>query len=197
MLDLDSTIFPLLPAMAMHPGGERVNYADCPTWDGLIDLCAGETFDDRLKTMLGLFDLAWTPETMAKVGAFPGAVQTARALSQHGVQIHVITHRPEKLYAATLQYLLDLGLPFDMLIVHPKVDKVAYCVEHGIGVAVDDHHEFIPRAHQAGITVRSLRFNYNSGALDDAGVPVASDWAELGPQVMDAVEQRVLDALAN
>ena len=188
MLDLDSTVFPLMPAMAMHAGGERVNYADCPSWFGLADLCAGETPDERLQTMLALFNKAWEPDTMRAVGAFPGAVETVKALVEHGVKIHVFTHRPENLYDSTVTYLDEIDLPYHELVVHPKADKVAYCNQHGIQVAVDDHPDFIERASAAGIDVRALQFHYNAEQIAAAGIPVTRDWTTLSGQLMDIVE---------
>jgi hypothetical protein len=196
MLDLDSTVFPLLPAMAMHSGGERINYDDCMSWMGLADLCAGDSADERLQMMLSLFAKAWEPETMRAVGAFPGAVETARALVEHGVRIYVVTHRPEALYEATAAYLAEIDLPYYELAVHPKVDKVAYCMARGIGIAVDDHPDFIPAAHEAGLHVEALRFNYNVDELASIGSEGAEDWTVLSGRVLDAVQARAVAAAA-
>lgn len=189
MLDLDSTVFPLVETMGRLLGRPALSPADCPTWDSLVDHCGGL---DGLKATLAevfVFDV------MHAAGAYPGAVETARALTEHGVRIHVVTHRPEACADDTRRYLEQVGLPFDVLVVHPTIDKVAYCAEHGIEVLVDDHPKLIEAAAAAGLAVCALRFPYNEQALTHAGLTGATSWSELSVQVLDAVEARVCAGL--
>jgi hypothetical protein len=185
MLDLDSTVFPLVETMGPLIGRPDLSPADCPTWDSLMEHCGGLPGLKATLAKVFVFDV------MAAAGAYPGAVQTAVALREHGIRIHVVTHRPEACEPDTRRYLEAIGLPFDVLVVHPTIDKVAYCVENGIEVLVDDHPKLISDASAAGLSVCALRFPYNLDALAGAGLSGAESWSQLCLDVLDAVEARV------
>ena len=190
MLDLDSTVFPLIETIGHHVGRPGFSPHDCETWDSLVEHLGG------VPQLIQVLDEVLVYEKMMSGGVYEGAVEAVHALRDHGVRVHVVTDRPAHVFDDTRRYLLDHDLPFDELVVVPKVDKLAYCTEQQIGVVVDDHPELIRRAHRAGLDVCALRYPYNTPSLDACGLTGARDWREMGGQVFDAVERRVMAPLA-
>lgn len=168
--DLDCTLFPLLDAMRLVPGGERVRYEDCPTWDSLPRLC------DR--PMDEIFAEAMRLEVAGRVGVYEGAVEVLARLRDDGVAIEVVTARPRELRRETEDFLDAFSVPHDALTVAHDVDKVAYCRERGIGVLLDDAPATIEKARDAGLAVLGLRHLYNRH-LAGAGIELAPSWPEL------------------
>lgn len=182
MLDLDSTLYPLLDAIGSLPGGERVNYRDCMTWTHLVELCGG------VPQLLRLFAASMSLETMRRFPAFPGAAAWTSEAQRRGARVHIVTDRPAELRESTLQWLRENGFQPDSFYCLPDLDKLALIEQEGlrVNVLVDDHPDLLARAHQAGLAALSLRWPYNCEVLDRLSLPHADDWRELGP----LIEQR-------
>jgi phosphoglycolate phosphatase-like HAD superfamily hydrolase len=197
MLDFDSTVFCLLDAMRLCTNGERVSYADCPTWAGLIELCGPEgdhlTTKDRLHIMLDVFSEAMTFEHMSSLGEkaiFAGADRALQRMHAAGVKIHVLTDRPDDRMEGTARFLNEYNIPFDSIHRVSGRDKAAWCVENGVHVMIDDHPETIEQAHAAGLTVLSLAQLYNAEVAAELGLELAGSWDELEGQIEVALAAR-------
>lgn len=197
MLDFDSTVFRLLDAMALVPGGERVRYEDCPTWLGLADLCgpADEplTVDERVGIMLGIFSEAMRVETMQALGEraiYEGATEQLQRLRASGVQIHLVTDRPQDRITGTADFAHQQGIPFDAIHRVSGRDKTQWCIDNGVHVMVDDHPDTISQAVQAGITALTLDHLYNREVVAEHGISSHADWSDLGPAVEAALCDR-------
>jgi hypothetical protein len=196
MLDFDSTVFRLLDAMRLCPGGERVKYEDCPTWVYLMHLCGPEKDEDggefsdeqRLKFMLDLFGEAMKLERMHQLGedgVFEGCREALQALHARGVEIHVVTDRPTELMAGTEQFLVDHQIPFDTITRVSGRDKAQWCLDNGVHVMIDDHPDTLQSAIDAGLEALSLTHLYNSHV---EGAVLRDTWAELAPAIDEALE---------
>jgi phosphoglycolate phosphatase-like HAD superfamily hydrolase len=195
MLDFDSTVFRLLDAMQLIPGGERVKYEDCPTWEYLMHLCGPEAHPDgspvtdaeRLQFMLDLFAEAMKLEHMHQLGAdgvFEGCREALADLTARGVEILVVTDRPAELIEGTAQFLRDHDLPFDEIHRVSGRDKTQWCIDNGVRVMVDDHPDTLTEAIGAGLTGLSLSHLYNRHV---EGAILADTWADLAPKIDEAL----------
>lgn len=182
LCDVDSTVFELLKAMSLQPGGERVDIAACHDWDALPDMCGG------VPEMLELFDKAMTLESMREVGLFPGAASANRCMYAHGVRVHFATIRHPRLGPDTEHFLRECGLRFESFHCDLKLDKVALCKELGIETMLDDQPETLEAAHAAGIAPLALRHPYNDQTLRDLGTHHAGDdWFTLTVETLETV----------
>lgn len=177
--DLDSTIYPILDAIALVPGGERVSAAACQTWESLPELCErdlGEVLNDAMQL-----------EIATRVGAYPGAVETIAELAAGGVTIEVMTARDAALAEVTSEYLHAHGIAYDRLSISFDIDKVALCKQREIGVIVEDSPYTIAAAHGAGLSVYGLAHSYNRNVAAALGIELAPDWARLRDQLRAAL----------
>lgn len=182
MLDVDSTIFPLLRIISMLPGGERVEEGKLRTWGELADRLGG------VKPLLAMFDQAMRFENARRVGIYRAARGALAAARRHGVLIHVVTHRPPGAVEDTARFLDHFGVPHDSLLVDLHLDKAPWCVDHRVPLLVDDHPDTIEDAHRLGIIPTALAFHYNDAAATRAGARVADDWVGLGNHILDELE---------
>jgi uncharacterized HAD superfamily protein len=191
MLDVDSTVFPLIDAIAEHIGDPTLTTDRCTSWDSLPQLLGGV---DR---MMEVFEEVMTYETMMRHGVYPGVRETVEALHAHNVKIHINTHRPSSVAEDTARYLRDQGIHFDSFHCELGTDKVGFCRERGIEVLVDDHPDTLRSAVEHGLEGLALRYPFNEEVLRRHGLRHATDWRQLGHHVLDAVEERVLRALTH
>lgn len=177
VIDIDSTVLPLLRVMSRLPGGERVNYRDCESWDYLPQLCGG------VPQMLDLFDRAFRFENMVAEPPFAGCAQYLRAKAREGAQIQVMTDSPQWRQEDVARYLEHFGVPFDGIDCLPQIDKVALMLERGLDVLVDDKPDTVRAAHRAGIRVFTLHHRYVAGTVKELGLPRCETWKQIGAQI--------------
>lgn len=190
MLDIDSTIYALVDAMALLPGGEACSAYKCATWDALPNLCGG------VEKMLDLIDQAHRFEHMRKIGLMPGAKEAANILRDHGISIHMVTHRNPELIGDAQQFLKEEDFPHDSLICDHDADKVAICTEQRISVLIDDHPEILAAADKSGMSALTIHYPYNNKIIQNRDLNYAAHWGELGPQVLGAVEAQIRKELS-
>jgi phosphoglycolate phosphatase-like HAD superfamily hydrolase len=188
-LDLDSTLFPLLPAMRALPGGENIDIHTCATWDTIIEQAGG------LDAALDLFRRAMQYEHMARHTPYAGVLETAQTLREHGVKMHVMTRRNPELAEGTLRWLADHDIIPDTFVCDMTTNKVQRCKRLGISVIVDDEPKCLEQAHAVGLDAITLLWPYNAPIVRQLGVTGASDWLGVGNAVLDSVERRVLRTL--
>jgi hypothetical protein len=190
MLDVDNIVLPILEVMASRAGGQRISYADCPTWDSLADLV-----DGGLEAMFTLFHECFDYEVMKEFSPFTGASAATNALADLGVRFHVKTARPVGFADGTRRYLDDHAIPYVSFRCASDVDKVAECLAEDIAIAVDDYPHFITTASAAGITVMTLAHPFTDDACQQTGSESAESWLELAEHVIAAVESALVRAL--
>lgn len=183
MLDVDSTLFPLLEAMRRLPGGENVRMERCHSWEELPNLCGSP------EKMFELFDGAMSLEGMRAVGLLPGARAATHALRRHGVAVHVATQRPAELAEDTERFLRESGLHFESIACGPDLDKVELCREMEIPLLVDDHPEALRSAKRARIRPFALHWPYNEQVLAEVGaLDHGRDWLTLTKGLLETIK---------
>ena len=190
MMDLDSTWYPLLEAMATRPGGQRVRYQDCPTWESLADLV-----DGGVPRMLEMFDEVMSFEVMRNHPPLAGAREAAHTMKAHGMELHVMTQRHPRFADDTRRYLDHFGMPYDSLVCDMEHDKLALCRQRGIAVVVDDHPDLLASAHDQGLDALSLHYPYNAAVIGERRLAHAHSWTDLATHVAAAVARRVRAAV--
>ena len=108
---------------------------------------------------------------------YPGAVETVKGWVSQGHWVHITSHRSNDAREATLQWLDQIGLPFDDL--HCSFDKVPRCVELDVELLIDDSPVNIVRALEHGIKVATLIHPWNEDVVETEDVIAAHDWAGL------------------
>jgi hypothetical protein len=79
MVDVDSTLFPLLDAMRKCPGGERVSIEKCHAWSDLSGLVEGGS-----SRMIQIFDECMNYQSMQEHKPYPSSVATLQSIHKHG-----------------------------------------------------------------------------------------------------------------
>lgn len=87
MIDFDSTIFPLIDAMADHPLGSEITYEVIQRYEDLPKACGG------IERMLRIFDEVMGYRAMRSYAPFPGAPDAINRLAQRGFAVHVVSNR--------------------------------------------------------------------------------------------------------
>lgn len=183
LCDFDGIAYPFVSAVAAHPSGAGLSLDNCFAWETPIEVVGLEGWPEAL-------DRALSYETMRQVGLFPDFVQAMSSLRAGGISPLVRTHRSEERTDDVRRILADYGLDWLSVERMSPSEKVAYCLSEDIRVLVDDFPETIAEAHQAGISVLSLRFPYNQQVIDDLAVVNASSWQELELLVREALVSR-------
>jgi beta-phosphoglucomutase-like phosphatase (HAD superfamily) len=170
-VDIDSTLHPYwdqLAGAARRRFGVELPYAEQTVWeiDALSDeqlaACVGETHSD-------VVILSSEP--------YPGAVETIAAWRVAGHEIHVTSHRLDAARGATARWLEAIGLAHDEL--HCSFDKVAYCVERGVRLLIDDSPVNLARAREAGMAAATIAHPWNRALCGRDGIVCAEDWPAL------------------
>lgn len=176
MLDIDATIYPVVDALRLIPGGENCWMDGCKEWADLGKMCRGDVAD--------IFDQASSFEIMKKVGLFPGARSGVRKLYSAGVQIDIVTHRGEDNLWALKDFLSFEGIEYHRILSDLTVDKVDYCLEHGINIIIDDHPEIIEKALSEGLQPVTMVWPYNEKVANHPGVTGVYDWLAMTREVL-------------
>jgi hypothetical protein len=174
-IDIDSTLhhyWDRLSAAAERRFGVELPYEEQFTW-GItrlkpeqLKVCIGETHSD---------------EAILHSEPYPGAVEVVNRWHAAGHFIHVTSHRAEGCHAATAAWLDRIGLRYDDL--HCSYDKVARCVEIGIGLLIDDSPINLQRAIEEGIAAATLVHPWNEDVCETEDVICARDWHELAAKL--------------
>jgi uncharacterized HAD superfamily protein len=181
-LDIDSTLhhyWDLIDRISQERFGVELPYEEQTDWgitllerDQLI-ACVEETHSD---------------ENVLSAEPYPDAVETVRAWSKQGHWIHVTSHRSDRAYAATEQWLNQIDMPYDDL--HCSYDKIARCVELGIDVLVDDSPINLMRARDEGMAAATIIHPWNRQVVENDGVIGAAVWSELRERLRPVLDGR-------
>lgn len=181
VLDLDSTLWPLLDAMdrlLAHghvglPGPGHLSYHSVPSWDSLVEMCGG------LQPMIDLIHATGDHKVLQAIGLFPGVRGGVDAFRRAGRRLHIWSDRPAEHESEIRRGLSLLQLPYDSLLIRPRFDKVAEMQKRGFNEIIDDKPDTILQAAAQGMRVGALRFRYNQEAIQQSGAIAAEDWSEL------------------
>ena len=185
-IDIDSTLhhyWDLLDQAAQRRFGVALPYAEQRTWtipqlehDQLRE-CIVETHSER---------------NILDADPYPGAVEAVRSWHAAGHWIHITSHRALATHDATAAWLDRIGLPWDDL--HCSYDKVARCVELGIGVLIDDSPVNLERAAGHGILGATIVHPWNAELVDGESVIGAGDWPALSARLTPRLARPSLSA---
>jgi phosphoglycolate phosphatase-like HAD superfamily hydrolase len=217
MIDLDSTLFPLdgaLREMGVHFRTRNSQYWESGESDlsdailldrfGRNDLCGKDLSEEqraeRITLITAFFaELHSSAERLRSSGVFEYAPDMLRMLQQNGAEIHIFTHRDERSTKATLDWLRAMGIPYDKFRLEDpsrdssRSDKIAYCLEEGISICVDDKPDTIRQAEAAAIEALSLSWPYTEAAIKESGADPARCWRELGEGIIRHMELAVME----
>lgn len=177
MVDVDGILFPFTRAFSSQLEGEPFEEDDCPAWRIYPREVAEQ---DRLAAM----SYAHSREAILRFGLYPGALEGMRRLTASGLEIHIVTRRSNASAAPSAQALAELGLRWDSYTAGPDLDKSAWCLEHEVGIVVDDKPATMIACAQAGLEVLSLRWTYNAGLAAERRIQLAGDWQELSARII-------------
>ncbi len=175
IVDFDSTLFPLLDALADRRG-DGLSYEACHTWDTLTD------WEGGVDNMLHSFEKVMGA-SMLNYKPFPYAAAMCRALWSEGVNIYVVTDRPDHLTNYCYEWLNAHDIPFSQFLGNTPY-KVYLAEEMGAIGMVDDKPETIRVAHRHDLPITSLAHPYSSTAAATLHVPVYEDWTGIYKEVM-------------
>ncbi len=171
-IDIDSTLHPYwdqLAAIARRRFGIDLPYDTQHTW--AIDRLAPEQLHACVEETHRA-DLVLSAEP------YPGAVEAISAWREQGHFIHITSHRSTGAHPHTLEWLQQIGLPFDEL--YCSFDKISRCVEIGIDVLIDDSPVNLAAAVEAGITAATIEHPWNRDLPDVISAP---DWPALAARL--------------
>ena len=118
-----------------------------------------------------------SPANVARAQPYPGAVETVTDWVEQGHWVHITSHRSNDARESTIEWLTEIGLPFDDL--HCSYDKVPRCVELDVELLIDDSPVNIVRALEHGIKVATLVHPWNRDVVETEDVIAADDWPGL------------------
>lgn len=171
-IDIDSTLhhyWDTLSEIAVRRFGIELPYEEQLTW-GItrlkpeqLQICVEESHsDERI--------LAGTP--------YAGAVEAVRRWhDSDGHFIHVTSHRAPRCASATVQWLQQIGVPFDDVCC--SFDKVSRCAELEIDVLIDDSPLNLLAALEHGMAAATIAHPWNRDVCEEENILAASDWPTL------------------
>jgi phosphoglycolate phosphatase-like HAD superfamily hydrolase len=174
-IDFDDTWWQTVLVWRTITGNPIFAYENYLTWNH------PEQWVGSRQAFYELEEKAQTYEAMLDFEPMPGAVETLLELRAHGIdQTFLTARKPHELEAIDRISALH-GYQSDRTVSRSSKEKVAYCLEHGIRLMLEDNPSTIEAAHEAGITVVSLRYPYNAEIIDRLGIAHGNSWAELRP----------------
>jgi uncharacterized HAD superfamily protein len=176
-VDIDSTLhhyWDTLAAVAKKRFGVELPYERQTVWE--IDALRPEQVRAAVAE-------THRPEHIAAAEPYPEAVATLNAWHDEGHSIHVMTHRSGDAHAATQEWLDSIGLRYDEL--YCSQDKVAYAIEIGIDLLIDDKPADLIRAVDAGMTAATLQHPWNAEICAEEDIVCAPDWPALRRKLED------------
>lgn len=130
------------------------------------------------------------PELLVRAGVYEDASDILHSFRDHGLGIHLFTHRPESTTAATKAWLQHADIPYDSLQIS-FANKIDYCKEIGASFIVDDKPSTVLLALQNGISAFSLDWPYVRGVIQDHGGYAAASWSEIGALLFLELESKI------
>ncbi|MHB1539411.1 MAG: hypothetical protein ACYCUM_13190 [Solirubrobacteraceae bacterium] len=170
-IDIDSTLhhhWDVLSEVSVRRFGVELPYDEQVSWgrtrlrDDQFAICVEESHSE---TRI----LAATP--------YAGAVETIARWHEDGHVIHVVSDRGEDKRGATERWLQRIGVPYERL--HCCPQKVDRCVEHRIGLLIDDNPTDLRSAAERGLAVAAVLHPWNEEVCEEEGLLAAADWAHL------------------
>ncbi len=119
---------------------------------------------------------------------YPDAAAIVTRWRDDGHDIHIASHRDRAALAPTADWLARIGVPYDDL--HCSDDKVARCVELGIGLLIDDSPLNLAAAIEQGIVVATILHPWNRDLCEEEDVICAEDWRGLEAKLDPLLRRR-------
>jgi uncharacterized HAD superfamily protein len=128
-----------------------------------------------------VLDACHTDQEILRQIPFPEVVATVKKWVAAGVEIHVVSHRNPQSAPATIAWLAQIGLPYQVIVLHYTIDKFAYVQKNQIDLIIDDKPTLIERAVKNGLPIATLWYPYDQvlfSQYPDA-IVVGANWREL------------------
>jgi hypothetical protein len=185
LCDLDGIIYPVSEAVSLLPEGSTVDLNKIDRWETLA-----ETIESTGANFFKVLNRATSRETMLRMGTYPGAAAALRKFSEHGIKIHMVTHRWPKQGEHIQEYLNLHGSPFDSFNCDMKINKLQFCLDRNIKIAIDDKPTFIAEG-QGKVDMFTLAWDYNREAVESSGAFAADHWLDLATSVLDKIQENI------
>lgn len=153
------------------------------------DVCeAGEILDHLPQVMRGeinspnvkLYFERFMADVMAGASVIDGAVETLQRLKEKGHRLVYITARGDTKFPGsrekTMGFLADRQLPYDEIVFN-SYDKLQDCLDHRIGLMVDDSVKNCEDLIKGGVNAVLFTSPVNQGIKTD--LDRVDDWARL------------------
>ncbi len=179
-IDIDSTLhhyWDVFAPLARRRFGVTLAYDEQVSWE------IGQL---RREQVAALVSETHRREQILAAQPYAGAVEVVTAWHEAGHFIHVTSHRAEEAHADTVEWLEQIGMPYDEL--YCSWDKVTRCAEIEIDMLIDDSPQNILKAQERGIVPATIVHPWNRELCREEGVICAPDWP--------ALEQRLAPLLA-
>ncbi|WP_217925047.1 5' nucleotidase, NT5C type [Miltoncostaea oceani] len=181
-LDLDSTVFPLIDAVASIPGNEDFSMSEVSHWDYLIGRFGG------IAPMMELLEAAMHPDRSLHVAPYAGCREVlTEIIEAHNARLVVMTDRPLRCVGHTREYLDHHDLPYSAILCGRMSDKITISRLLGARTIIDDRPSTLEAAHAAGMATLTLAHPYNASVRSELGIAPADDWNQLAPALAAAL----------
>lgn len=177
-VDIDG-ILNMIPSELLREG--EIYFGKTPIFTGSVqDYCMCKLFGVTAEDEAGFWEKHLERLLRdSKVQTY--AADEIRSLREEGVEIILLANwKPEflgqpKLQRLTVEWLAENKIPYDELVF--RQDKVAFCKEQGIRIAVEDSPTLLTEYRKEGIRTVGLLWYYNKYMQD---IRLMQTWADLG-----------------
>lgn len=178
LVDVDSTLFPFLDALAAVPGVDEFDLANIGDWEDLA-----RRFGSSAR-FYAAAAVASSPTIALQFAPYAGSVEHLAAARDDGRPIHVVSARPSTATEETRTWLQEFDVPFDEVVCGRGIDKIAYAQAHGLTAVAEDSPHALERAHLAGLHALAVLWPWNAEVvarydLIHTAVPWSFDFASI------------------
>lgn len=177
MVDIDSTLYPLMYAMRLINGHNHIVPERIYDYNDLYHISSAEAIHESC----GI-------DTMRQIGLIPGALSAVHKMQEHNLELHFLTHRATSLGEETRGFLVEEGIEVEHFECDLTFAKIPYCNEHGISQIIDDKPVTLDEAKASNIGAHTLAWSYTSEISREHGIPVTHNWYDLLNSVFDTIE---------
>ena len=177
LVDIDSTIYPIIPLISKHLAAlYGVQMPESAFTSFAFHELAGLTAEHGLRVI----EACQTDAEILAQHPYPGVVETLQAWAARGVEIHVVSDRRVETGPATIAWLNRIGVPRVATVLAAGIDKFAYARSNDLELIIDDKPDLIKIAADAGVPVATLTLPYNAEMCAQLSAVIsAPDWPTL------------------
>lgn len=151
--------------------GVRLRQADIDEWDFWKRHVDAATFARLVREHFH------ADAAIAGNAPYPDAAAVLQRWHKIGAEIHILSDRHSEALPATRAWLKAHQIPSHTVATARGPEKVAYALERGLRIMIDDKPGTIVAAREAGLVTAALHTRYNRHVLDHPATVGGSSWA--------------------